>query len=56
VVHDLGPASFFPIAAAALAVAILLGLTQRSWRQLGTIGAPGCPTVSQPARRQPVRR
>jgi MFS family permease len=56
VVHDLGPAPFFPIAAAALAAAILLGLSQRSWRQLGTIGAPGCPTVSQPARRQPVRR
>jgi len=40
-VHDLGPAPFFPIAAAALAAAILLGLSQRSWRQLGTTGASG---------------
>jgi hypothetical protein len=48
VVHDLGPAPFFPIAAAALAAAILLGLSQRSWRQLGTIGASGRAPVSQP--------
>jgi predicted MFS family arabinose efflux permease len=48
VVHDLGPAPFFPIAAAALAAAILLGLSQRSWRQLGTIGAAGRTPVSQP--------
>ena len=48
VVHDLGPAPFFPIAAAALAAAILLGLTQRSWRQLGTTGASGLTPVSQP--------
>jgi len=48
VVHDLGPAPFFPIAAAALAAAILLGLSQRSWRQLGTTGASGLTPVSQP--------
>jgi len=48
VVHDLGPAPFFPIAAAALAAAILLGLSQRSWRQLGTTGASGRTPVSQP--------
>lgn len=47
-VHDLGPAPFFPIAAAALAAAILLGLSQRSWRQLGTRGAPRRTPVSQP--------
>jgi predicted MFS family arabinose efflux permease len=35
VVHDLGPAPFFPLAAAALAVAILVGLSQRSWRDFG---------------------
>jgi MFS family permease len=36
VVHGLGPASFFPIAGAALAAAILAGLTQRTWRTIGT--------------------
>jgi predicted MFS family arabinose efflux permease len=35
VVHDFGPAPFFPAAAAALAVAVLGGLTQRSWREFG---------------------
>jgi hypothetical protein len=48
VVHDLGPGPFFPIAAAALAAAILLGLSQRSWRQLGTTGASGRTSISQP--------
>ncbi len=48
VVHDLGPAPFFPIAAAALAAAILLGLSQRSWRQLGTTSASSRMPVSQP--------
>jgi predicted MFS family arabinose efflux permease len=48
VVHDLGPAPFFPIAAAALAAAILLGLSQRSWRQLGATGPSGRAPVSQP--------
>jgi predicted MFS family arabinose efflux permease len=48
VVHDLGPAPFFPIAAAALAAAILLGLSQQSWRQLGTTGAPRRTPVTQP--------
>lgn len=53
VVHDLGPAPFFPIAAAALAAAILLGLSQRSWRQLGAIGAPGrSAPPARPAARQ----
>jgi hypothetical protein len=40
VVHDLGPASFFPIAAAVTAAAILAGLSQRSWRNLGAAGEP----------------
>jgi predicted MFS family arabinose efflux permease len=35
VVHALGPAPFFPLAGAAVAVAILAGLTQRTWRDLG---------------------
>jgi predicted MFS family arabinose efflux permease len=47
-VHDLGPAPFFPIAAAALAAAILLGLSRRSWRQLGSTRASGRAPVSQP--------
>jgi predicted MFS family arabinose efflux permease len=35
VVHDLGPAAFFPLAAAVLVLAILLGISQRSWRNFG---------------------
>lgn len=35
VVHTFGPALFFPLAAAVLAAAILAGLSQRSWRELG---------------------
>jgi predicted MFS family arabinose efflux permease len=35
VVHNFGPAVFFPLAAAFLAAAILAGLSQRSWRELG---------------------
>jgi predicted MFS family arabinose efflux permease len=39
VVHDFGPAPFFPAAAAALAVAVMGGLTQRTWREFG-VSAP----------------
>jgi MFS family permease len=39
-VHALGPAPFFPIAAAVTAAAILAGLSQRSWRNLGATEAP----------------
>jgi hypothetical protein len=35
VVRGLGPAPFFPIAGAALAFAILLGISQRAWRNFG---------------------
>lgn len=35
VVHALGAAAFFPIAAAMLLVPILAGLTQRAWRDFG---------------------
>lgn len=35
VVHDLGPAPFFPIAAGAISLAILVALSQRSWRDFG---------------------
>lgn len=34
-VHSLGAAAFFPIAAATLLVPILAGLTQRAWRDFG---------------------
>jgi hypothetical protein len=36
IVHDFGPAPFFPVAGGALAIAVLAGLTQRSWRQFGS--------------------
>jgi Major Facilitator Superfamily len=39
-VRSLGPAPFFPIAAAVTAAAILAGLSQRSWRSLGAAGEP----------------
>jgi predicted MFS family arabinose efflux permease len=35
VVHNFGPALFFPLAAAVLAAAILAGLSQRIWRDFG---------------------
>jgi len=44
VVRDLGPAAFFPLAAAALALAILLGISQRSWRNFGAAPDPTDPT------------
>jgi Major Facilitator Superfamily len=40
VVRDLGPAPFFPIAGGLTAAAILAGLSQRSWRNLGAAGEP----------------
>jgi predicted MFS family arabinose efflux permease len=43
VVHAWGPARFFPLAAAALAVAILGGLTQRSWRDFGVVAPAAVP-------------
>jgi hypothetical protein len=50
VVHNFGPALLFPLAAAVLAAAILAGLSQRSWRELGAAGRPG------PAARPPRLR
>ena len=35
VVHNYGPATFFPLAGAVLAAAILAGLSQRTWRDFG---------------------
>jgi MFS family permease len=53
VVRDLGPAAFFPIAATALALAILLGLSQRSWRNFGAAPDPGDPGGTTPDESQP---
>jgi predicted MFS family arabinose efflux permease len=44
VVHDFGPAAFFTFAGAALAAAMLVGLSQRTWRDFGYI-PPTAPLV-----------
>jgi predicted MFS family arabinose efflux permease len=49
VVHDFGPAPFFPAAAAVLAIAVLAGLTQRPWRELGAVVPGPAPNPSGPA-------
>jgi hypothetical protein len=41
VVHNYGPALFFPLAAAVIGAAILAGLSQRTWRDFGAIGDSG---------------
>ena len=46
VVHDFGPAPFFPAAAATLVAAVLAGLTQRTWREFGTF-APATPSSTE---------
>jgi hypothetical protein len=38
VVHGLGAAPFFPLAAATVAIPLLAGLTQRTWRDFGMTG------------------
>lgn len=57
-VRHLGPSSFFVFAASALAVAILAGLSQRTWRDFGTdllsdqpssIPVTGAPATADPA-------
>jgi predicted MFS family arabinose efflux permease len=40
VVHGLGPAPFFPLAAVTVAVPLLFGLSQRTWRDFGMAGQP----------------
>lgn len=40
VVHSLGAAAFFPLSAGILAIAVLGGLTQRSWRSFGATEDP----------------
>lgn len=48
VVHYFGPAPFFPLAAAAIALAIIVALSQRSWRDWGAVAQtpPAAQTVS----------
>ncbi len=40
VVHGLGPAAFFPLAAGMLTVALLVALSCRSWRDFGAVADP----------------
>jgi predicted MFS family arabinose efflux permease len=40
VVHGLGPAAFFPLAAVAVAIPLLAGLTQQTWRDFGMTPRP----------------
>jgi predicted MFS family arabinose efflux permease len=49
VVHRVGPAPFFPVAAGLLAVAILAGLGSRNWRDLGRTDRPGLAAADAPA-------
>jgi MFS family permease len=58
VVHGLGAAVFFPLAAAPLALAVLAGLSQRIWRDFGIATKPAAATardshVPRPAAGQP---
>jgi MFS family permease len=59
VVHGLGAAVFFPLAAAPLALAILAGLSQRIWRDFGIAPKPAAAArdghVPRPASGQPPR-
>jgi hypothetical protein len=48
VVHDLGPAPFFLLTAATLAAAILVGLSQRTWRAFGAVDR--CAAAADPRR------
>jgi len=46
VVHGLGPAPFFPLAAVAVAIPLLAGLTQRTWRDFGMTGGHAAAAAS----------
>jgi MFS family permease len=46
VVHAWGPAIFFPLASGMLVAAVLVGLSQPSWRAFGSDGAPPCGGVA----------
>ncbi len=55
VVNGLGAAVFFPLAAAALALAILAGLSQRTWRDFGAVRSRRGGQSPAPAPRPPGR-
>ena len=46
-VRHLGPASFFPVAGALVVVAVLGGLTQREFREFGSVPAPAAADDTQ---------
>jgi hypothetical protein len=46
VVHGLGAAPFFPLAAAAVAIPLLAGLSQRTWRDFGMTGGQATAAAS----------
>jgi hypothetical protein len=62
VVHGLGPAPFFPLAAVTVAAPLLFALSQRSWRDFGMAGRPaagagdGTPPVQATAPRRSRRQ
>jgi hypothetical protein len=45
-VRRLGPAPFFPLAAAVLVVPILIGLTRSSWRDFGVVADEADPELA----------
>jgi hypothetical protein len=57
VVNGLGAAVFFPLAAAPLALAILAGLSQRTWRDFGMPVRPPAaePPAAEPPAAEPAR-
>jgi predicted MFS family arabinose efflux permease len=46
VVHGLGAAPFFPLAAVTVAIPLLAGLSQRTWRDFGMTGGPATAAAS----------
>jgi predicted MFS family arabinose efflux permease len=55
VVHGLGPAPFFPLAAVTVAVPLLFALSRRSWRDFGMAGRPAAGSPAVPYRRYSAR-
>jgi hypothetical protein len=53
VVHGLGAAAFFPLAAVTVAIPLLVGLSQRTWRDFGMTPRPA-PAPARNIRRAPA--
>jgi MFS family permease len=53
VVHGLGAAAFFPLAAVTVAIPLLVGLSQRTWRDFGMTPRPS-PAPTRNIRRAPA--